>query len=151
MIEKETLCGYQIEKETQNIDGQIIRILNENGNTLADHSILPLTANQRVVLSKSIGSIELDISPFKLYESAVRSFKEGIGIGTELWKYAELEFFLSSKDPYLRFVHDITDNRWTERKIPEVLQHLQSHGVPFKCLWQGNFLGERPAWIFLFG
>ncbi len=151
MIETETFLEFQIEKEVQNIDGQIIRILNENGNTLADHSILPLTANQRTVLSEAIDFPELKDSPLTLYESAVRSFREGIGIGTELSKYAELEFFLSQKSPYLRLIHDITDNGWTERKMPKLLQHLELHGVPFKCIWQGNFLGERPAWIFLFG
>ncbi len=151
MIEQESIQGYRIEKQDFFSDGQLLRLKDENGNTIADHIIIPQSKKEAAFLNSGISCPQLNDTPYTVYAGAIHSYKPNIGIGTSLWKYGELSFFQSKSEPYLRFIHDMSDNGWTERKIPEVLEYLESKGVPIRCAWEGKFLGERTAWIFLFG
>lgn len=151
MIEHESIQGYRIEKQDIFSDGRILRVIDDSGNTIADHIIIPESKKEIAFLNSVISCPQLNDHSYTLYVGAIHSYKPNIGIGTSLWKYGELEFFLSQSKPYYRFIDDMSENGWTQRRIPELLEYLESQNVPIKCIWEGKFLEERPAWIFLFG
>lgn len=151
MIEQESIQGYRIEKQDLFSDGQLLRVTDENGNTIADHIIIPQSKKEVDFLNSGISCQQLNDTPYTVYAGAIHSYKPNIGIGTSLWKYGELSFFQSKSEPYIRFIHDMSENGWTEKKIPEVILYLKSQEVPINCIWKGKYLGEKTAWIFLIG
>lgn len=151
MIEHKSIQGYRIEEQDIFSDGRILRVVDEEGNTIADHTIVPESKKEIAFLNSRILCPQLEDTPYTVYVGAIHSFKTNMGIGTSLWKYGELEFFRSQSRPYYRFIDDMSENGWTQRRIPELLEYLESQNVPIKCIWEGKFLGERSAWIFLFG
>lgn len=148
MIEQESIQGYRIEKEVLS-DGQKLRVIDDKGHTVADHTIIPENEKDIAFRNSMISCPQLEDTPYTVYVGAIHSHIQGIGMS--LWKYGELEFFLSQSRPYYRFIDDMSEDGWTQRRIPELLEYLESQNVPIKCIWEGKFLGERSAWIFLFG
>ena len=149
MIEIENIQGYRVREECNSSSHRALYVVDENGNDIANFSITRQSGEDTAILHEKIPCplLEEDIT---FYTDALHSCVNCIGIGTQIWMLGELYFYQQADCTYLRLLHDITENGWTERRYPQVLEFLKSQGIPVTCVWEGYFLGKRKAWILLF-
>lgn len=150
MIEREPILGYRVKQEDTYIDGQILRVVDEDGATVGDQTITPIPLPYWTNIVNDLGCPHILKPGYTAYESSLHSFQNGRGLGKQLWEYAKVLFFNSRNKPYIRLIHDMSEGGWTARRVPEVLEDLDAKGIPISILYQGKFLNDRPAWILLF-
>lgn len=149
MVEMEGIQEYRVREENLSPSGKVFFVEDEKGNNIADFSIVKGTDGDKGILYSRIPCTQLE-KDIPCYTASLHSYVNERGIGTQLWMRGELSFYQEAQETYLRLIHDITDDGWTERRLPEMLEFLKSQGVPVTCVWEGYFLDRRKAWVLLF-
>lgn len=131
---------FRVTQENLADGGVIIRIVDEDGITVAD-----FTACQHFEdYSPYVDEETLErIQGQEIYQGSIHSYQKGLG--RPVWKYGELTFILRKKHAF-RIIIDLSPEGWTPEVLPEVLDYLSSKGVNTEIIWEGTIL-HNAAWI----
>lgn len=146
--------GYEVLESTTPNKTQILQAFNSEGSVVAFHII---ALNSLSNIEKFLINRNAPIHIYPLYVSSLDSYMPKNGVGLALWIQSEETFYRKQKYPYLRLIQDRSFDRktkefthWTERKLPLVLEELNSQGINTEILWQGDMGEETQSWLILF-
>jgi hypothetical protein len=138
--------SHTIQVLESNTNTQTLEVIHPEGIRIGIHSI-GLNRDSEIPFFLEKQKVDIDLP---IFTGSINSHWPNNGLATELWKIGEESFYHSQQEPYLRFIYDASDQRWTKRALPYVLEHLENKGIPVTQVWEGKFQVGYDAWLFLF-